>query len=233
MRIVLVEPLYDINVGKICRAMKNFGFKELYIVNPQARLGHEAEKYAKHASDILRNARVMSTFENAVKGCYPVIGTTASFEKGSRELVRLEPLGSIAMMGGLKHAAIVFGREDIGLSRELLLKCDLAVYIETSANYESLNLSNAVAIVLYMLRQDKRVMDAPLLPDRKVMRKLIEYAGLLVDSVEGELKNGEKCKRALKNIFVRSKPSDEEVRSVICVLRRILKKARNKKTDTC
>ncbi|MCX8200424.1 MAG: RNA methyltransferase [Candidatus Micrarchaeota archaeon] len=223
VRVVLVEPLYDINVGKVCRAMKNFGFSRLYLVNPQAALGAEAEKYAKHASDILRNAKVAREFEDAVKGCYPVIGTTSSFEKGSRDLVRLEPLSKAVKNWDFKNAAVVFGREDIGLSRETLLKCDLAVYIETSKKYESLNLSNAVAIVLYMLRRDKRAIAKQPLPDKRVMRKMLDCADLLVESASDELKNPEKCKKALRNILVRGKPSDEEARSVICVLKRVLK----------
>lgn len=222
MRIVLVEPLYDINVGKICRAMKNFGFRELYIVNPLAPLGPEAEKYAKRATDILRGARVVGKLEDAVEGCYPVVGTTASLTKGERGLSRPMPLEKAADRIRGKKAAVVFGREDIGLGKEALLKCDMVVYIETSDDYESLNLSNAAAIVLYMLRTGGRESVRGKAPDPKLMRKAMECADKLVSSVENGLQNPNKCKKAFKNILARGGTDDEEVRSIMCVMKRLI-----------
>jgi tRNA/rRNA methyltransferase len=222
MRIILVEPLYDLNVGKICRVMKNFGFKELYIVNPRAKLGFEAEKYAKHAQDVLKKAKVVKTFEEAVLGCYPVVGTTASFIKGERDLVRLKPLAKVAGEIKGKKAAIVFGREDVGLDRETLLKCDMSVYIESSEEYESLNLSNAAAVVLYMLRMNERKRDDERPPNAKLMRKAMEYTDKLVEAVKKNLQNPEKCRKAFKNILMKSNADEGEIRSIMCVMKRLL-----------
>ena len=83
MRIILFEPLYDINVGKICRVMKNFGHNELYIINPIAKLGSDARKYALHAKDILDNAKIVKNFDEVVKDAIN-IGTTASPENGQK-----------------------------------------------------------------------------------------------------------------------------------------------------
>jgi len=224
MRIVLVEPLYDSNVGKVCRVMKNFGFRELYLVNPQAPCGAEAEKYAKHAVDILKKAKIVKTFDEAVKGCYPIVGTTASLHKGESELVRPKPLSkAIGKIKG-KKTAIVFGREDIGLDKDTLLKCDESIYIETSGDYESLNLSNAVAIVLYAFRLRWRDEPVEERAGPRLMRQALLCADEAVDAISKELLNPVKCKRALKNAIVRSNPTSEELRTIICVLKRFAKK---------
>lgn len=222
MRVVLVEPIYDMNVGKVCRVMKNFGFSDLYIVKPKARLGLDAVKYAKYASDVLKNARLVNSFEEATKGCFPIIGTTASFIKGERGLSEPQPLSEVKGKYNLEKAAIVFGREDRGLSKEELLKCDLNVYIETSGEYPSLNLSNAAAIVLYELRvQDKVRTRVRKMADVKTVRMLTKYFDSIVDNVKNSLRNPSKCKKAFRNIVSRSNPEEVEVNSVMCVLKEV------------
>ena len=76
MRFVLVRPEHDMNVGAVCRAIKNFGFAELWLVDPQCKLGLEAKKYAKHSEEVLQNARKAGSLKEAVAGCDAAVGTT-------------------------------------------------------------------------------------------------------------------------------------------------------------
>lgn len=221
MRIILVEPLYDINVGKICRVMKNFGHNELYIINPIAKLGSDARKYALHAKDILDNAKIVKNFDEAVKGCYPIIGTTASPEKAHKGLNGIIPLSEMNWLTkkDLKKAAIVFGREDNGLNSEILLKCDNSVYIETTKEYPSMNLSNSVAVILYNFRLNERKKENKKI-NSKLIKALEKEFNFIVDSVK--LKNPTKCKKAFSNL-IKKESKEEELNSIICVVKEINK----------
>lgn len=218
MRIILVEPLYDINVGKICRVMKNFGHNDLVLVNPIAKLGPEAIKYALHANDILENVKIVSSFDEAIKGFYPVIGTTAAPEKANKGLNNIIPLSKIKKSN--KKTALVFGREDHGLPNEILLKCDTSLYIETTKEYPSMNLSNSVAVILYHFRTHERKMK-----NKKNNPKLIKAMETEFEKILSsiKLKNSTKCKKAFSNLINKDTNKEEELNSIICVLKEINK----------
>ncbi|MCE5295697.1 MAG: RNA methyltransferase [Euryarchaeota archaeon] len=150
-RVVLVEPQTDGNVGAVARSMGNFGFKELCMVSP-CEITDEAYKRAKHGGDILRNASVVTSFEDALKDCYLVVGTSGIITHGDAHFVRIPitPKEFAEKSVGLEeNVALVFGREDIGLTQEQLYRCDLLVNIPSSDDYPTLNLSHAVTILLY------------------------------------------------------------------------------------
>lgn len=152
-RVVLVEPQVDGNVGAVARSMGNFGFKELCMVSP-CPLTEEAYKRAKHAGDILRNAQIVSSFEEAIKDCFMVVGTSGIITYGDGHFARIPvtPREFAEKSQDLEEkVALVFGREDIGLTQEQLLRCDLLVNIPSHEEYPILNLSHAVTIVLYEL----------------------------------------------------------------------------------
>jgi len=218
MRIILVEPLYDINVGKICRVMKNFGHNDLVIVNPIAKLGPEARKYALHANDILNNAKIVSSFDEAIKGYYPVIGTTAAPEKANKGLNNIIPLSKIKK--STKKTALVFGREDHGLPSDILLKCDSSLYIETTKKYPSMNLSNSVSVILYHFRINERKMEKTKTNPKLIKAMESEFEKILCSI---KLKNSTKCKKAFSNLINKSNNKEEELNSIICVLKEINK----------
>ena len=87
-RVVLVEPEHEGNVGAVARAMGNFAFDDLCMVNP-CPLGDEALKRAKHAGHILSKAAIVDTLDEAVKGCSLVVGTTGVVTHGPRRYIRI------------------------------------------------------------------------------------------------------------------------------------------------
>lgn len=141
MRLVLVEPEYDMNVGAICRVMKNFAFNELYLVRPACPLGFNATMFAKHAIDVLKKAHIVNSLDEALEGF--VIATSAIKRPNSIALKEFTPPPS--------SFTLLFGREGEGLHSNELAKADALIHIETSPNYPTLSLVNSVAITLYHL----------------------------------------------------------------------------------
>ncbi|WP_456420799.1 RNA methyltransferase [Thermococcus sp.] len=149
--VVLVEPEGPANIGMVARTMKNFGFSELVLVNPH--LTEESYRYAVHATDVLEKALIVESFEEALGLFDLAIGTTG--KPGGRFIPYRAPLYPWELRETLKgytgKAGLFFGRESIGLKNEELEKMDFVVTIPTSEAYPVMNLSQAVAVVLYEL----------------------------------------------------------------------------------
>ena len=153
IKIVLVGPLYGGNVGSVCRAMANTGLSELILVAPAETLDYaEARMMAVAAADILEKRTVVATLEEAVGDCGLVMGTTV--RPGLyRQHVRTprEWAPDILASASVNKVALVFGRENCGLTNEELAICTNLIQIPTSPDYPSLNLSQAVLICCYEL----------------------------------------------------------------------------------
>jgi tRNA/rRNA methyltransferase len=154
VKIILVESAGSLNVGSVARVMKNFGFTQLILVNPQCDyLGQEAKMMAVHAQDILESALVVETLPQALKGCKHAIATTGIHHDWNAPLETpraalpwlLETVG--------QPAALIFGREDRGLTNQELNYAQRFVRIPTSPVYTSLNLATSVALCCYELSQ--------------------------------------------------------------------------------
>jgi tRNA/rRNA methyltransferase len=162
-RVVLVSPQNDGNVGAVARSMGNFGFDDLTMVTP-CLITEEGYKRAKHAGDILRSASIVDGLDQAVEGCSLVVGTSGIVTGGDKHFIRI-PLTPRELAGRVKEydgtVALLFGREDSGLSQEDLAKCDVLVHIPASDRYPVLNLSHAVAIVLYEIQLLSRPVPRP------------------------------------------------------------------------
>lgn len=154
IRIILVEPMYQGNVGSVARAMKNFGYTDLVLVNP-CKLEGEARAMSSHARDVLEGARITSTLDEAVKGASLRIGTTGITGLKTGEHIRLPLYTSRELKEKLKDCsgtiAILFGREDTGFRNDELKSFDMLFTVPTSEIYPIMNLSHAVAVVLYEL----------------------------------------------------------------------------------
>lgn len=159
IRVILVETEYSSNLGAVCRVMKNFDFSELFLVNPKCDVRNiDAYKSAKHAKDILENAKIETSLERAARGCDILVGTTGIKVRNKGTIRGVLPLREFAKKYKYysdKTLGIVFGREGIGLTEAELNLCDLVVHIETSPAYPVLNLSHAAAVILYALTSFK------------------------------------------------------------------------------
>ncbi len=152
-RVVLVEPLYQINLGYIARVASNFGIKKLYLVRPRCRHnGKDAIKYSKHAYSLLREAKLCRSIDEATRGCDIVVGTTGLWRKSSDSFFNAYAVQkSKRFLKRNRKVALLMGRDDTGLTKEELQKCDLTIFIPASKEYPVLNISHALAVILYEL----------------------------------------------------------------------------------
>ena len=154
---MLVEPAGPLNVGSVARLCANFGIAELRLVAPRCdHLGEEARRMAVHGGALLEQARLFGDLTDAVADCRRVVATSGRIEQ---EALPLAPAGeALAWLrqGSLSAdstAALVFGREDRGLSNDELRQAGRVVRLSTAPAYSSLNLSHAVAICLHELQR--------------------------------------------------------------------------------
>jgi tRNA/rRNA methyltransferase len=151
IRIVLVSPQGQMNIGSVARAMKNVGIKELAVVDPAGPVAHpDARLMAVGAHDILEDASVFPCLADAIADCAWVIGTTRRGGKRREGVVDPRQMAAeIVEIIQQNKVAVVFGPEDRGLSNRDLDLCQRLVTIPAHEEYGSLNLAQAVMIVCY------------------------------------------------------------------------------------
>lgn len=153
IRIVLVNTSHPGNIGGVARAMKNMGLTQLYLVEPKDFPAHQAQWRAANAMDVLEGAKVVATLDEAISDCGLVVGTSARERRIPWPLFTPRECGQRAIVESSTHPiAIIFGREDRGLTNEELHKCHYHVHIPTNPDYSSLNLAAAVQVLTYELR---------------------------------------------------------------------------------
>ncbi len=157
LRIVLVSTRNPLNIGAAARAMSNFGFGHLRVVNPYEPAYREARS-AVGASAVLANAEQFSSLADAVADCTLVVGTTAGRRREPQHLVRRLEEGArlIRKRMASGRVAMLFGSEKFGLSNEDLSHCHWLLRIPTREENISMNLGQAVAVCLYELIRDAK-----------------------------------------------------------------------------
>ena len=156
IKVVLVGTTHPGNIGATARAIKTMGLSKLDLVCPKEFPSDEATYRSKAAKDILEKASIHETLLESVKGCEIVIGTSARNRKVPWPVLNPKN-ASIQINTAVKNnskVAIVFGREDRGLTNEELGLCNLHIHIPTNEDYTSLNLAQAVQIVTYEIRMN-------------------------------------------------------------------------------
>jgi len=155
LAVVLVEPKNPGNIGSVARAMKNMGLSDLRLVNPVSfRDNEEQRKMAYRSSEIIAAAREYSSLPDALADCSLVLLTTSKRGKWRRDY--LEPREAAALIAeriDLDRVAIVFGREDKGVTINESQSANYCVTIPAAVSYPSLNLSQAVMVMVYEVFQ--------------------------------------------------------------------------------
>ena len=153
--IVLVEPQGPLNIGSVCRAMMNFGFSKLRLVNPCTEYkSGDAKRMALKAVKYIYEAEKFTTLEEALADCHYSFGTTRRFGKYRDDFLLPESAAKQAVsMPDDVNIALVFGREDCGLHTSELDLCQHFITIPTSDEYPSMNLAQAVSLCMYEIRK--------------------------------------------------------------------------------
>ena len=221
VEVVLVNPIYQGNVGAVARVMKNFGYSKLVLIEP-CELGSLARAMASHAQDVLDAAR-FTTLDDVLRASNLVIGTTGIV--GSRANLRTPyPLGRLGVkLSGMRGiASILFGAEDQGLSNAVLHECDMVVNIETSPEYPVMNVSHAAAVVLHSVASAT----ASPAPKRTVashveLDRLLQHSRDVLEAIDFPMHKRRRVLINLRRILGRSELSVPEVRTLRGILSRI------------
>ena len=152
VHIVLVEPTHPGNIGAAARAMKAMGLDRLRLVAPSRFPSAEATARAAGADDVLHEARVFESVDDALADCGLVLGTTARTRRIEWPVIDAREGARRAVARSAKApVAVLFGRERSGLSNTEVDRCHALVRIPASAHFSSLNVAAAVQIVAYEL----------------------------------------------------------------------------------
>ncbi len=153
IRIVLVNTTHPGNIGGAARAMKNMGLAELYLVQPREYPAPRAVWRAAGARDVLAAATIVESVDEAIADCSLVVGTSARERRIPWPLLNPRECGEQIYSEAASHkTALLFGREDRGLTNDELQKCHYHVHIPSNPDYSSLNLATAVQVLAYEVR---------------------------------------------------------------------------------
>jgi tRNA (cytidine32/uridine32-2'-O)-methyltransferase len=229
LRIVLVEPREAGNVGAAARVMKNFGFDELWIAGPHPELFPVSGWWASGADDLLANVRHAPSLADAVGDAQLTVATTSMRGRTSPVSFTARTLAQrFASLADEQTLALVFGREDHGLTREELMLCQHTAAIPTNDRFPTMNLAQSVGVFCYELSS---IAAAPVprdLPDAATIervhqraRELLLEVGFLHDN------NPDRIYDDLRALVGRADLDAREATIVLGIIRQIEWKVRS------
>jgi tRNA (cytidine32/uridine32-2'-O)-methyltransferase len=152
IKIVMLEPSHPGNIGAAARAMKNMGLGRLCLVNPGRFPDVEATVRASGADDLLKNAQVVTTVSEAIAECDCVFATSARQRSMPWSLINPRAAGELILSSKFNQVAVLFGRENSGLTNEELSLCQYHIHIPTMEHFSSVNLASAILLICYEIR---------------------------------------------------------------------------------
>ena len=223
LRIVLVEPREAGNVGAVARVMKNFGFDELWIVGEHPELLPVSGWWASGADDVLENVHHVDTLADAVGDAHLTVATTSMRGRTSPVSFTARTLAAkFASLDDNQTLALVFGREDHGLTREELMLCQHTAAIPTNETFPVMNLAQSVGVFCYELSSIARAPSPRDLPDAAMIervhqraRELLLEVGFLHDN------NPDRIYDDLRNLVSRAALDAREATIVLGIIRQI------------
>jgi len=227
--VIVVEPKYQINLGYIARTAQNFGIKKLYIVNPRASpRGKNAKMYAKHAYALLERAKICKNFDDATKDCDMLVATSGIWRRGRSNLNRVyfaeDAVERLKALGKNKVVGLLIGRDDTGLKNEEIDRCDMLAYISTDPEYPVLNISHALAVMLYLMRRSglrdyhSELATKEETLDRHELKKLFEVFDELIAG--RRIRNKKAVSGSFRRLIRMAQPNQQELHAIITALKK-------------
>ena len=217
IKFILFEPTHPGNIGAAARAIKTMGFDKLCLINPIEHPHSEARARSAGALDVLLGAEVFDNFQDAIKDCGLIIGTTTRTRRISVPVTNIrETAPSIVAEAKQKPVAVIFGPEKSGLINEQVDCCNQLVNIPSIGSYKSLNLAMAVQIVAYELRVASEALPAEIKTRNLASNEDIElfYNHLnqvLLETGFLDPKNPKQLMRRLRSLFNRAQMDENEI----------------------
>ncbi|MFC3094673.1 tRNA (cytosine(32)/uridine(32)-2'-O)-methyltransferase TrmJ [Alteromonas sediminis] len=234
IKIVLVNTSHTGNIGSTARAMKTMGLSHLVLVDPVSPPDGKSSALAAGAGDVLANATTVATLQEAVSDCGLVVGTSARSRTHSWPMLEPRECG-VKLINEVNNypVALVFGRENNGLTNEELQQCHFHVCIPANPDYSSLNLAAAVQTLCYEIRMahlqtttgagvDAEVSEYPLNEDLERfyvhLEDTLTQTGFIVPNHPGMVMT------KLRRLFNRARPEAQELNILRGILSSIDKK---------
>ena len=155
VRIVMVNTTLPANIGSALRAMKTMGLCKLVLVSPKTYPHPDIDALAAGATDLIEQIEIVETLEDAIKDCHIVFGTSARSRTIPWPLLDARPAAQKSMKAVLhekQEVAVIFGREDRGLTNDELALANFHVTIPVNTEYGVLNVAQAIQIICYEMR---------------------------------------------------------------------------------
>jgi len=209
-------------MGSVARAMKTMGLSNLYLVNPLLKPDSQAISLAAGASDLIGNATIVDTLDEAISGCSLVVGTSARSRSLPWPMLDARECGTKSVEEGQQApVALVFGRERVGLTNDELQKCHYHVAIPANPDYSSLNLAMAVQIIAYEVRMAWLASEqSPVAPQAEespyplvddLERFYQHMEGMMLESGFIRQGNPSQVMSKLRRLFTRARPERDEL----------------------
>lgn len=251
IRIVMVNTSHAGNIGSAARAMKTMGLSSLWLVDPADFPDPKADAMASGATDLLASARVVATLDEALAGCGLVLGASARQRRIPWPHMDAEKGASMALaQAANSEIAILFGREQSGLSNEELQRCHVHVEIPGNPEYPVLNVASAIQVLCYELRKQWLAGDGlaaadnasnmPRMPielvrwddvpasAEKLEQFFVHCESTLLEIGFFEADTPKKLMARVRRLFMRARPDERELR----MLRGILSSAQQASRNT-
>ena len=236
IRIVMVNTSHPGNIGAVARVMKNMSLSSLYLVEPRHFPSEEANARSSGALDILQNAVVCESLEQAVADCELVIGTSA--RERSADWPVLNPRQSankLVETARQSQVALVMGRESSGLTNQELDLCQYLVHIPSNPDYNSLNVAMAVQVFAYEIYLQMQTTseqnvesdeEVATLTSEQMQNFFVHLEQTLLDIDFLDERRSELLMRRLRQLFYRARPSQDDMN----ILRGFLSAAQGRKS---
>ncbi len=229
--VIVVEPKTGGNIGAIARSMKNFGLRELILVNPR-ELGEEAYTRAMHAQDILDDAIIVESLDEAAKRVYLMAATSARIVHGEKKTIRV-PMTAEEFFKKFRDydgkIGLVFGREDYGLYNHELMKCDLFITIPADPEYPVLNLSHAATVIFYELYRQGYEPTERTEASWEEKEKLFSFFDGLLDAINWPEYKKKRASITFRRLISRAGPTKWEFYTIAGVIKRAKELIENRK----
>ncbi len=223
LKLIIVSPKYQLNVGYIARVAKNFGIDKLYFVKPRANIhGKKAIMYSKHAHDLLDSAFIKNTLEEFANECDVLVGTSGIFRSNPRlgqvytpENAYKKILDESKRYKKNMIVGLVIGRDDKGLTAKELELCDILVHINANLEYPVLNISHSIAILLYEAnrfnyKKSSLNLEKPGIEEQKMLLSLFD------DSIRNKrIRDKKSVSRIFRKMLRRSQLDRHELHAMI------------------
>ncbi|MBC8210278.1 MAG: RNA methyltransferase [Gammaproteobacteria bacterium] len=219
IKIVMVETSHPGNIGAAARAMKNMGLSRLALVNPQCTVDQVAYARGAGADEILQQHQTLKTLPEAVADCRLVVGTSARLRALAWPELTPETLAQKALASSVADkVAIVFGRENAGLTNDELQHCQYTVTIPSNPLFSSLNVASAIQVIGYEIYRQYSDQGQQTVQTTEPLAESAELEGyfshlqqVLISTGFLDNSNPRQMMKRLRRLYQRAEPTRNEV----------------------